>query len=133
MTERRVAWWTAAAALWTFVTWGNRIGLLSGDEAAEPWTWIRVGGSLLFGVALAAVAASLFRGRPYSRWMANALIGFAVLTVVIWIRSSVSTLSGEEGVAFKLVHVVLALISIWLGMVLFGAGIKRLRKGVSGN
>lgn len=133
MTERRTALWTAAAAVWTFITWGNRIGLLTGDEASEPWTWIRVGGSLLFGVALTVIAVSLFRGSPYSRWMAKAFIGFAVLMLVIWIRSSVSTLSGDESAAFKIVHVGLALISTWLGMVLLGAGIKRLRPGISGN
>ena len=70
MTERRVAWWAGAAAVWTFIAWGNRIGLLTGDEASDPWTWIRVGGSLLFGVALAVIAVVL-----WAREAAGALDG----------------------------------------------------------
>ena len=115
MTVHRIAKWTGAAAIWTFIAWGNRIGLLTGDEASDPWTWIRVGGSLLFGVALAVIAALLWRSKPFAVWMARVFIGFGVLMLVIWMRSLVSTLSGDESLAFKAVHVVLASISIGFG------------------
>ena len=132
MTGRQIAWWTGAAAVWTFIAWGNRIGLLTGDEASDPWTWIRVGGSLLFGVALAAIAVLLWRSRPFAAWMARVFIGFGVLMLVIWIRSLVSTLPGDESLAFKAVHVVLASISIGFGGALTRIATHRLGSGRTG-
>ncbi|MDF1595761.1 MAG: hypothetical protein P1T08_06650 [Acidimicrobiia bacterium] len=128
MSERRIFWWAAVASLWTFIAWGNRIGLLTGDEASDPWTWIRVGGSLLFGLALAGIAVLLRRGRPLTAWMTRVFIGFGVLMLIIWIRSSASVLSGDESVAFKSVHIALALTSIGLGIVLAGLA-TRSRRG----
>ena len=118
MTNRRIARWSGAAAIWTFIAWGNRISLLTGDEASEPWTWIRVGGSLLFGMALAVIGFVLWWGRPLSPWMARVFVGFAALMLVVWIRSAASVLTGDESVAFMAVHVVLASISIGFGIVL---------------
>lgn len=129
MSERRILWWAAGASLWTFIAWGNRIGLLTGDEASNPWTWIRVGGSLLFGLALAGIAVLLWRGHPLAPWMTRVFIGFGVLMLIIWIRSSASVLSGDESVAFKTVHIVLALISVGLGIVLTGLGISAASAG----
>ena len=83
MTDRLIARWSGAAAIWTFIAWGNRISLLTGDESSDPWTWIRVGGSLLFGMALAVIAVVLWRGKPLVRWMAGVFVGFGVLMLVI--------------------------------------------------
>ncbi len=127
MSGQRVATWSGAAALWTFIAWGNRIGLLTGDEASEPWTWIRVGGSLAFGVLLALVAIPLWRGASVSAWMATVFVGFGVLMLVVWLRSAVSVLGGDESAGFKVVHVVLATISIGFGVVLGRVGLHRLR------
>lgn len=125
MTDRRIAWWSGAAAVWTFIAWGNRIGLLTGDESSDPWTWIRVGGSLVFGVALAVIGVMLWRGRPLSAWMVRVFLGFAALMLVVWIRSAASVLTGDESVAFKAVHVVLASISIGFGIVLARVALRR--------
>ncbi len=127
MSGRRLGAWSGAAALWTFIAWGNRIGLLTGDEASEPWTWIRVGGSLAFGVALAVVAVLLWRGASTSRSMAAVFVGFGVLMLVVWLRSALSVLTGDESAAFKVVHIVLATISIGFGVVLGRVGLDRLR------
>lgn len=125
MTDRGIAWWSGAAAVWTFIAWGNRIGLLTGDESSDPWTWIRVGGSLVFGVALAVIGIELWRGRPLSPWMARVFVGFAALMLVVWIRSAASVLTGDESLAFKAVHVVLASISIGFGIVLGRFAVRR--------
>jgi hypothetical protein len=125
MTDRRVALWAAGAALWTFIAWANRIGLLTGDEASDPWTWIRVGGSLLFGLALAGVAVTLWRGWPFSGWMAGIFVGFGILMLVIWLRSAFSVMGDDESSAFKAVHIVLAAISVGFGLVLSRLGIQR--------
>jgi len=124
MTERRVALWAGAAAVWTFIAWGNRIGLLTGDEASDPWTWIRVGGSLLFGVVLAVIAVVLWAGKPLVRWMAGVFVGFGILMLVIWLRSAFSVLGDDENVAFKVVHLVLAAISIGFGLILSRLGFR---------
>ena len=118
MNNRRIAWWSLAAAVWTFIAWGNRIGLLTGNEASEPWTWIRVGGSLLLGAALLVVAIALLRRRPFTRMMGVVFIVFGILMVVVWGRSAISVLTDDESLAFKLVHLVLAVISIGFGIVL---------------
>lgn len=127
MSGRRVAWWAAAAAVWTFIAWGNRIGLLTGDEASDPWTWIRVGGSLLFGLGLAVIAVVLWRGKPLVRWMAGVFVGFGILMLVIWLRSAFSVLGDDESVAFKVVHIVLAAISIGFGLILSRLGMQRVK------
>jgi hypothetical protein len=98
--------------------------LLTGDEASDPWTWIRVGGSLMFGLALAAIAVVLWRGTPLVRWMAGVFVGFGVLMLVIWLRSAFSVLGDDESVAFKVVHMVLAAISIGFGLVLSRLGLR---------
>lgn len=124
MTDRRIARWSGAAAIWTFIAWGNRISLLTGDESSDPWTWIRVGGSLLFGLALAVIAVVLWRGKPLVRWMAGVFVGFGVLMLVIWLHSAFSVLGDDESAAFKVVHMVLAAISIGFGLVLSRLGLR---------
>ena len=118
MSDRRIALWSGAAALWTFIAWGNRIGLLTGDEASEPWTWIRVGGSLVLGVALMVIAIALWRHTAFSRPMGLTFIAFGILMLAVWGRSAFSVLTDDESLAFKLVHIALAVISIGFGAVL---------------
>lgn len=93
----------AAVTVWTLVAWGGRIGLLVGDEG--PWTWVRVGGSILVGLfAAATLVVPALEGarRP-------ALIVFSVFTVVLWTRSLIVNWVGDGSLPFKLVHTVLAL------------------------
>lgn len=124
MTARRMAGWAFAAAVWTFIAWGNRIGLLTGDEAGDWWNWVRIGGSLLLGVLLAVIGVALVRGRPLAKWMAGVFVLFGALMLVIWLRSSISVLTGDESIGFKVVHVVLAVVSIGFGAVLTRAGFQ---------
>lgn len=126
MKPSGLALWSGAAAVWTFIAWGNRIGLLTGDERSEPWTWIRVGGSLLFGAILLVVALMLWRGGEPAGWMRAVFVSFLVLMLAIWTRSAISVLGGDESIGFKVVHVVLALISVGFGVVLVRQ-VQRLR------
>ena len=127
MRGRRVAAWSAAAALWTFIAWGSRIDFITSEDARDPWNWLRIGGSLLLGVALVVAAIALWIGRPFGRPMATVFVAFATLTLAVWLRSAISVLSGDETAAFKAVHVVLATISIAFGLVLGRVGLDRLR------
>lgn len=52
--------------------------------------------------------------------------GFGLLILVIWLRSSLSALTGDEGIGFKAVHFVLAAVSIGFGLVMGRIGFKRL-------
>lgn len=124
MRSKQPALWSAGAAVWTFIAWGNRIGLLTGDERNDPWTWIRVGGSLILGVLLTIVAVLLWRGGEPAGWMRVVFAVFLVLMLVIWTRSAISVLSGDESVSFKVVHVVLAVISVGFGALLVRTGTR---------
>jgi len=92
-----------AIALWTVLSWGGRIRLLTAAEQ-DVSTWLRIGGSLLIGL-LAAATLLLFQGGVVERWL---LTLFAAWSTVLWLRSLVSVWAGDNSLAFKLVHTVLA-------------------------
>ncbi len=118
MSNRRIAAWALGAAIWTFIAWGSRIDFITSDDARDPWNWIRIGGSLLLGVALVVIAVALWRGLPFTRTVGLVLLTFAGLMIIIWIRSVFSVLNDDESLAFKLVHIVLAAVSIGFGAIL---------------
>jgi hypothetical protein len=97
------AWVAAGVLLWTLVAWGGRIGLLTdGDGWADL---LRIGGSLLFGLATAlalAVPSVRLRGVPLFYF-------FCLWTAVLWGRGLVVNWSGTGSLPFKLVHTVLAI------------------------
>lgn len=89
-------------AAWTLVSWGGRIGLLTTPEASDPWTLLRIGGSLGIGLATAGLLAWSPGRANWLRWM------FVAWTVVLWGRSLVVTWIDPPSIAFGLVHTVLA-------------------------
>lgn len=94
--------------VWTLVSWGGRIQLITAPEAGDPWALVRIGGSLLVGVA---TAVALWRAPDRTtalRWV------FVVWTVVLWSRSLVVTWIDPPSIAFGLVHTVLAAGWAWL-------------------
>lgn len=93
-----------AVAVWTLLTWGGRIRLLTEAEQ-DPSNWIRIGGSLLIGAA-AVVVLLVAAGSGVERWV---LTLFAVWSTVIWVRSLIAVWGGDESLAFRTVHTVLAL------------------------
>ncbi len=99
---RKPLWVAEGILLWTGVAWGGRIGLLTDGEG---WTdLIRIGGSLLLGLATAialAVPSLRFRSAPL-------FYLFSIWTAVLWLRSMVVTWTGSGSLPFKLVHTVLA-------------------------
>lgn len=90
---------------WTALTWGGRIRLLTDTEQADPSNWARIGGSILIGLAAAAVLVWMAGGQV-ERWV---LTVFAIWSTVIWLRSLVTVWAGDNPMAFKLVHTVLAI------------------------
>ena len=64
------------------------------------------------------IAVALWRGLPFTRTVGLVLLTFAGLMIIIWIRSVFSVLNDDESLAFKLVHIVLAAVSIGFGAIL---------------
>lgn len=92
---------------WAAITWGGRIGLLAGDETFTAKARIAV--SLL--VATVAVAGLLGR----APWRRSAVVVYALVTMAVWGSSAVSVLGdGASSVGFKLVHLALAAVSLFL-------------------
>lgn len=101
---------------WTLVSWGGRIQLITAPEAGDPWALVRIGGSLLLGVATAGV---LWRapGRAPGRAQGRATVlrwVFVGWTLALWGRSLVVTWLDPPSVAFGVVHTVLAAGWLWL-------------------
>lgn len=93
-----------AVVVWTLVAWGGRIGLLTEGEATA-WDWLRIGGSIVIGLAAGAV---LYLSEP-GTLRSVVLYVFGVWTVVIWGRSLVINWMGSGSLPFKLVHTALAI------------------------
>lgn len=97
-------WLALAIVIWTALTWGGRIRLLTTPEQADLANWLRIGGSVLIGLAAALVLWLAPRG-VLER---GVLTAFAVWTVALWIRSLVTVWAGDNSLPFQLVHTVLA-------------------------
>ena len=87
----------------TLAAWGGRIGLLTEGEAG-PGDWVRIGGSLVIG--LAASASLLVSALEPIRQ--STLILFALWSVVLWGRALIVNWVGSGSLPFKLVHTFLA-------------------------
>ena len=103
-----------AAGLWQLASWGGRISLLTGAEAADPWTWYRVVGGLAtgLGVLLVAVAWRL-RRRPIALGVVWA---YLVVALATWGRSMWVVWSEPNTAAFRVVHSLLAITTWALGV-----------------
>lgn len=105
MSRHPIAW---AILAWTAVSWGGRIRLLTDADTADLASWLRIGGSLVVGVA---TWAAIVRGRGVrpAVWL------FAAWTLAVWGRSLVVVWTETNTTPFRLVHTVLA--TVWFGLV----------------
>lgn len=93
-----------AIAVWTLLSWGGRIRLLTDPEQGDVGNWLRIGGSVLVG-ALAVAVLLLAQGSALERWL---LMFFAAWSTVLWLRSLVTVWMGDQSMAFRIVHTILA-------------------------
>lgn len=99
----------AALAGWTVFVWGTRIRNIARDGGST----VSLAVALALVVLAVVVAVSLVRdGTP--RWAVPAL---AAGTVVAWAVRAPQILLGDHAAGFKVVHTVLALVSIALAVV----------------
>lgn len=127
---RRAGIVALAGAAWTLFVWGGRIRLLTGDEAAEIRTWLRVGTSLVLGVALAVVAYLALRRHRYGAPSAWISVAFAAWMVIVWVPDVVDLFRDDRSAGFIVVHLVLATVSIGLGVALAAAARRVLQARV---
>lgn len=114
-------------AVLTLVIWGNRIWLAwtnDEDTVAEKLVW-SVPITVFVVVAVVLVAAAV-RGRPLTvGWGRSLVAGLAWGTIVYWaVRAPMITLA-DHPAAFKVVHAVLALVSVAAS----AAALRSLRAG----
>ncbi|MBT8197100.1 MAG: hypothetical protein KJP12_06860 [Acidimicrobiia bacterium] len=109
-------WWIPGlAGVWTLIIWGSRVRLLTGDEAAKTEVWIRIIASLALGAAVMAVAIIARNGGP-GRWGLGVVAGFAVWMTYVWGSSAINVFVNDHSTAFRVVHTVLAVVSIGLAV-----------------
>lgn len=120
----------AVLAAWTLFVWSNRITNVLNDDGLEGWamTW-RLAVAVVFVVlalasAFAAASSRIGSSRigPTRRdpglptWGTGAVSALALVSILWWPPRTVSTLVADFSVAFKVVHVVLAVVSVGLGV-----------------
>ena len=117
----RLFWTATAAAGWTAVVWGNRIGLITSAEAENAWAVARIAGSLAFVALLGAIAWRVRFSGVVKSLDQIVLVAFLVWNLAVWVPSLISVLPGDFSLPFKIVHVILATGSLAFGAVLFRA------------
>ena len=107
---RMVRWPIIASALWTLFVWGTRVRNIAGDDDLS-------GGEQAFGYLVSAVflasaiaIVALLAVRRYDR-LRVLLPAFAIVTVGWWAVRSVLIVVNDHGWGFRIVHVVLGVIS----------------------
>jgi hypothetical protein len=108
----------AVFVAWTTYVWVTRIANAWGSASTET-TGGKVVSTVLSGVMLAfavggvVVLVQTWR-RPLTVGAARFLQGFCGVTVVVWVVRAVQIIASDHDVPFKVVHVVLGVISIAL-------------------
>lgn len=121
-TERARAVGPAVAlAAWTLFVWIGRVrNIVADDSLSGSGLAIRLALALTFVILAAALAVALLRfvsfararGYRHSRQIATVLAGFGI---VVWLIRGSDILLDSHEVGFKIVHTVLAVITIGLG------------------
>ena len=111
------------AGAWTLLVWLTRIPLVEAD--AGPGAWIRIGAALAAGVLVVVAAWRLADWEP--RTIAWINIGFAFAMVFLWLPSLLSVWSNDNSLGFRLVHTLLAAVSMGFGVLLAQQGQDTMR------
>jgi hypothetical protein len=127
--SRRIGWIVLAAAAWTAYVWITRIVNLDDVDAASTVVWIRIGLSLAFALALAVIGvACLLQRLSVPRLAGYILLAFGVWMVISWVPEVIERVAAaDEDMAFRLVHIALAFVSVGLGTVAATLGRKLIR------
>jgi hypothetical protein len=108
-----------ASALWTLFVWGTRVRNIAGDDDLSGAE--RAYGYLVCGLFVGTAVALLVMLVRHSDGLRLLLAAFAVGTVGWWVLRSVLILVHEHSWAFRVVHVVLGIVSSALAVVAWRA------------
>jgi hypothetical protein len=107
----------AAAALvgWTFLVWTTRIANIWSDadlDTGERW------GRTLLAVSFTvlAIAAAVALWRRLGQATVVAVGALAAWTIAVWVVRGIGILAADHDLGFKVVHTVLAVVSIVLAV-----------------
>ena len=129
--SRRIGWIVLAVAAWTAYVWITRIVNLNSVDAGSVVVWVRIGISLAFAAALLWIGASCLVQRLTTPRLAGyVLLGFVVWMAVSWVPEVIQRVAAvDETLAFRVVHIGLAFVSVGLGTVAASLG-RRLVRGL---
>ena len=111
MPRTRVA--ALVLAGWTLFVWTTRIGNIWRDAAAATSAKI-ASTALALSFTVLAVAVAVAAVRRAWAALRPAVLALAGWTAAVWVVRSLTILSGDRSVGFKVVHGVLAVVSIAL-------------------
>jgi peptidoglycan/LPS O-acetylase OafA/YrhL len=104
-----------ALVVWTFFVWTTRIGNIWRDEDLETAGKIgRTALALSFTFLAIGVLVGLLRR---AKWARQAVYALTAWTVAVWAVQGIRILTDDHEVGFKVVHTVLAVVSIALAVV----------------
>lgn len=123
-----------AFVLWTVFVWANRISnTLRSEESAGAKTFSTVLSIVMLGFAVAVVVVLVKAWRaPVTAGGGKALVGAAALTVVVWLVRVPQILMADHGAPFKIVHLMLGVVSVVLAALVWQIGVAALRRGRDG-
>jgi hypothetical protein len=104
-----------ALVAWTFFVWTTRIGNIWRDADLDTGEKVgRTGLAASFTLLAVAVVVALWRGSPRARLVTvGALAGWST---AVWVVRDARILVADHEVGFKVVHTVLAVVSIVLSV-----------------
>jgi hypothetical protein len=119
---------------WTFFVWTTRIGNIWRDADLDTGEKVgRTGLALSFTLLALAVVGALWRGSARTRLVAVGAL--AAWSTAVWIVRDARILVADHEVGFKVVHTVLAVVSIVLSVIACRearrAGISAVRDGAA--
>jgi hypothetical protein len=97
----------ALLAVWTLLVWAGRLRNAGADAGA-------IALAAPFIVLAVAVLVGLWRARP---WLRIAVTALAAWTTVVWVVRGTLIWTHDHSIGFKVVHTVLAVVSIGLAAV----------------
>jgi hypothetical protein len=106
---------TVALVVWTFLVWTTRIAIIWRDADLDTGErWGRTLLALSFTVLAIAVVVALRRRLLQPTVVAVGAL--AAWTIVVWVVRGIGILAADHGGGFKVVHTMLAVVSIVLAV-----------------
>jgi hypothetical protein len=108
---------------WTLFVWGQRVANVLGDDAldgGEVAVRLALAGSFVV-LAVAVAVGVLLAGQTRPRGLAALVRLLAGWTVVVWAWRAIDIAAGNWSVAFVVVHLVLAVVSVVLAVLAWRA------------